>query len=803
MELNPTEIFESVKDNRLDRLTAVSYLKLLVENSNSNKIRMDALDFLVQLGTKDNNNIFEILENILIADEDFYLRFKAMNLLVSNYCEKARKPLEWIAKNEIFSYKLKKLYIFLENSNLSFAKDLMNIILQRYANYFGVIFEEAKFFFDIIEDLDILNNSICSGRSEDLDSQGAWFIVKDNRTVSLSLFINGLEIVPESINFLTELRYLYINNIKLENVSKYLLNLQNLEKIYIHSDENLKEAPDWLYDLCNSKFSRKYIEKGVAGVDASVLALFDVFIGSHFKDLDNCTEADRYLPGYSLNENGNIKILDLNGSESFRIYFIPEQISKLKNLEELRSCNNYIKKIPESIGKLRFLRCLHLDNNEIAELPDSIGELKNLEHLSLGDALGGNCLTEFPESITRLKKLKYLSLDDNNIQIIPHFIGKLKSLKSLSLSRNPIENLPDSIGKLKKLDYLSIDKTNVRDLPFSMKKLKNLEIFEFYGQLPKPLEPYLSPAVLWNNREQNFIRDLVKKKIPRKFTTVLGFLYKHLEDFKVVRCKKGKRHEKNIYLIRCDRELKIDDNYINHFKKELNYCYINEYKRVVGLYLSISGCCNSDLAFYSQIQRLKHLEKLHITDGSNVELPDWIGNLSNLRELKINYFEKLKRVPNFLEKLKNLKLLDLSSNNLENLSESVFKLINLEILDLSFNNLKEISESAFRLKNLKVLNLNNNMIKTFHAKTFQLLSLKKIGIDHYMLNNVSNFPKFVMDSPLLNQIDLTLNYKVENDWFKKGHEIELKLELPLEIKEIVKIRGINVDKYIDGDKISD
>ena len=106
---------------------------------------------------------------------------------------------------------------------------------------------------------------------------------------------------------------------------------------------------------------------------------------------------------------------------------------------------------------------------------------------------------------------------------------------------------------------------------------------------------------------------------------------------------------------------------------------------------------------------LKNLQVLNLNDNQLQNLPESIGNLDNLQKL---YLDKnlLGDLPESLWDLNNLQILFVGYNRLQKLSDSIGRLNNLEILFLGNNYLREIPESIGDLKNLKELYLQNNKL---------------------------------------------------------------------------------------------
>lgn len=124
-----------------------------------------------------------------------------------------------------------------------------------------------------------------------------------------------------------------------------------------------------------------------------------------------------------------------------------------------------------------------------------------------------------------------------------------------------------------------------------------------------------------------------------------------------------------------------------------------------------------------------------------------IGELDNL----LDYFDtntdelnfkgfKIAKLPENINKFKNLTTLNLIGVGLKELPNSIGDLSNLESLILSNNELKNLPDSIGKLKNLLFLNITNNPIKQF-PKTMIDLSGKeggKITRIAYDSNNFSN-----------------------------------------------------------------
>jgi Leucine-rich repeat (LRR) protein len=128
----------------------------------------------------------------------------------------------------------------------------------------------------------------------------------------------------------------------------------------------------------------------------------------------------------------------------------------------------------------------------------------------------------------------------------------------------------------------------------------------------------------------------------------------------------------------------------------------------------------------SDIGNLKKLEKLIIDNGNgcqmNVSLPESIGNLSNLKVLRLfgaldpsesdtnkpTLPSKVKSLPDTIRKLQNLEELDLGRNAIKGIPPQIASLQKLKRLALDYNEIHELPPFVGNLKNLQELSVCSN-----------------------------------------------------------------------------------------------
>lgn len=115
-------------------------------------------------------------------------------------------------------------------------------------------------------------------------------------------------------------------------------------------------------------------------------------------------------------------------------------------------------------------------------------------------------------------------------------------------------------------------------------------------------------------------------------------------------------------------------------------------------------------------------------------LPEYLDRLYNLKELILD-FNHLGRLPDAITNLPCLQVLTVHSNWLTDLPPDIGKLKSLTYLDLSDNHLKALPSSFGELTHLEMLNLSDNPLSAVPAELANLPSLVALQLDQRLLNN--------------------------------------------------------------------
>jgi len=141
------------------------------------------------------------------------------------------------------------------------------------------------------------------------------------------------------------------------------------------------------------------------------------------------------------------------------------------------------------------------------------------------------------------------------------------------------------------------------------------------------------------------------------------------------------------------------------------------------------------------------------------ELPEAIGNFSELEQLILSENNLIGCLPESIGQLSTIKTINLSNNQLEGVVPDVIKnLILLENLDLSENDFEEVvlPKVLYYLKALQSLNLsNNNFTGKIPNGTFSLKQLENIDLSNNNFDGI--IPQKLPYFPVLESLDLSHN----------------------------------------------
>lgn len=271
-----------------------------------------------------------------------------------------------------------------------------------------------------------------------------------------------------------------------------------------------------------------------------------VAVSDVFEKLQNLTKVD--LSG---NENIDLRtsIPTLAKSENIQtlllqkcnLFFLPNNIELLKNLEHLDVSNNYIMEFPYFMSKLTNLKSVDASNNNLFELGYAPSLWENLEYINLkgNDSLDIentflalsflenlkqieiSNVSEVPEIVQDLH-CKEIVFENSSLKKIPKSIEENKTIKEISFNSSReanFEKVIDKIGNINQLEAVHFNDC-LEEVPRNLKKLPQLTELDLSNNGLSSLDisseefPNLKSLNISGNNLSKESVELIKKEFP-------------------------------------------------------------------------------------------------------------------------------------------------------------------------------------------------------------------------------------------------------------------------------------------------
>ncbi|XP_063938664.1 TMV resistance protein N-like [Daucus carota subsp. sativus] len=271
--------------------------------------------------------------------------------------------------------------------------------------------------------------------------------------------------------------------------------------------------------------------------------------------------------------------------------------------------------------KFPCLETLNLEGcKSLEEVHISIGSLVKLVSLNLGGCVNLRCLPDTICNLTALKRLDIVSC--RRLQALPAELGNIKSLEELNAEELTVSKLPDSIGCLSKLVVLELSyNKNLENIPDSICNLRALEVLCISG----------CSSV---------------EALPLKLGNIESLRKLDAEGLSVLKLPDS------IGCLGKLVELRLSsNNYLETLPG--NVCNLRALE-----VLSISDC-RSLKALPVQCGNIQSLKVLNATELTVSKLPDSIGCLFKLVQLRLNNNENLESLPDSVCNMRSLQNLEI------------------------------------------------------------------------------------------------------------------------------------------------
>ncbi|KAG2323333.1 hypothetical protein Bca52824_016546 [Brassica carinata] len=362
-----------------------------------------------------------------------------------------------------------------------------------------------------------------------------------------------------------------------------------------------------------------------------------------------------------------------------------------RNLRNLRALDmssiNISSEIPQEFSYMSSLRSLHLKNCYLmGEFPRSVFMIPNLQSIKLDhnpDLRRTSCVSykqlyasTIPDSIGNLKDLVSLTLAESRFSgRIPFSLGELSDLSSLLLGSNGfIGEVISSIGNLKQLTIFNVGNNKLSgNFPLGLLNLTKLRFIglsssEFTGSLPPNIGQLSKLEAIFAG--SNFLTGSVPASLfqistltniyleGNQFSDILG-----LENI-------------SIFRVSSPADFPADFKVFSSLKQLVR--------------LALSGIPLSTTNITSDSDFSRQFLYLYLSGCNITEFPELIRDQRILDSLDLSNNNIKGHVPEWLWRLQNLQVLDLSSNSLSGFNGS------LKVVPGSQISMLDISSNAFQ-----------------------------------------------------------------------------------------------------------
>jgi len=354
-----------------------------------------------------------------------------------------------------------------------------------------------------------------------------------------------------------------------------------------------------------------------------------------------------------------------------------------------------ITEFPEILRTQRQMRTLDISNNKIkGQVPSWLLLQLEYMHISNNNFIGFDRSTKLEKNVVPKPSMKHFFGSNNNFSgKIPSFICSLRSLIILDLSNNNFSGaIPPCVGKFKStLSDLNLRRNRLSgSLPKTIiKSLRSLDVShnELEGKLPRSLIHFSTLEVL--NVESNRIND------------TFPFWLSSLKKLQVLVLRSNAFHGR-IHKTRFPK-LRIIDISRNHFNGTLpSDCFVE--------WTGMHSLEKNEDRFNEKYMGsgYYHDSMVLMNKGLEMELVR-ILKIYTALDFSENKFEG--EIPRSIGLLKELHILNLSSNGFSHIPSSMGNLRELESLDVSRNKLSgEIPQELGNLSYLAYMNFSHNQL---------------------------------------------------------------------------------------------
>ena len=359
------------------------------------------------------------------------------------------------------------------------------------------------------------------------------------------------------------------------------------------------------------------------------------------------------------------------------------------------------------------------------QLPIEIGQLTGLTTLRL---VGNGLYGSIPTQIGQLTQLQNLYLYDNFFTgAVPAEIGQLTALQNIDVSGNGLDSIPMTIGGLISLRTLDVSSNRLTVLPIELGNLSALQSLDVSSNklttLPNEIVNLGALQSLSASSNQlTYLPQLIGNISTLQSLNVANNAIVEVTFVNALPIIRGiPTSLANLTNLNLD----ISNN-------PLPASAVSSFTQLKGLAIRGLGLVAADFVWLDQMRQLTSLD---LSSNTLSSLPASIGNLTNLTSLTLDN-NQLVGLPIEIGLLTQLQTLSISNNRLSSLPTQLGNLSNLMSLRMYNNQLTSLPVELWLLTRLQTLDVQSNRLASVPTEIGNLSSLTNLNLGNNQLTSV-------------------------------------------------------------------
>jgi len=462
--LDPHYVFKQYKIKKIDKVTALENLCIIIENGEDDLLSVEALKYMGRVGLQTFER-YQFLENLFLSHKNKEIKAISADLIAENFIrgEKKINPTyifdKYQDKRIDRTSAIRYLQLLIENS----SDEELRLDGLKFLERMNPQTDEI---FNLLESL-LLSDSNLDIRSLSAKLIVENFLEKGKKVIEYFFRNSNLVFIQKSI-----LEALQNSNIECYKELRGIL-LEDYAKSYGIICEEAEFFIDLDFEVCKTygdlklypnykEFSCRYVHELKRHIEGGSEVFYSV--------------RNFHITGVDLSSNG--------------LRELPESIGALKKLRYLNLRNNGLTELPDSVPTLPRLKRLNLEWTELRSIPKWLYSFAKSnytrdflkEGVALSDApilgifqimIGDCCLFKYDNIEEEVDGEAQGYEVDSSGHITGIYLNNVENVK--------ITTLPEEIVNLKHLKHLFLHGLKKENLSLSVKKfLANLESFGAY-----------------------------------------------------------------------------------------------------------------------------------------------------------------------------------------------------------------------------------------------------------------------------------------------------------------------------------